>query len=485
MRVRVGVLAVTTLTLFVLLAGAAAAHVDLVRVEVRPAVSAAPLELVLEFSAPLDRAFSKVQVLDSQGRVVHPGPGTLDANNPVLLLLPLNGVPPGDYQAAWRVRSQDGHVASGAESVHDRGPDAALHSDHEPAYAHHHRREHCDHHGAGYLDDYQHQSPDDVSVGWRSSPGTQSGPQGGTDSGSGGGSGSSLWEAPLRWLSYIGAAVLIGAAVFLFVVWRPATGPNGDDALARILRTAVRVAGVMLLLGSLALIVVEASYAADVSLGAALGQPLWDVLGTYSGRVWIARLVLVLVVVAAGWTMSPRFEDRRWWVVLAGGLGILMTFSLVSHASTAPHAPLSMAVDWVHLVAMTAWLGGLVALTAGIVVLRRRSESTDAQARVVRRFSSLAVMCVGVLAVTGLYAATQHFSTMGSLFTTAYGRVLLVKLALFGILLLFGAANKLVLIPRMEVPGGVRALSFTVPSEVAVGTVLLFVVGVLTSIAPG
>lgn len=85
-HVRVGVLGVTTLTLVVLLAGAAAAHVDLVRVEVRPpTASAAASELVLEFSARLDRAFSKVQVLDSQGRVVDPGPGTVDESNPTLL----------------------------------------------------------------------------------------------------------------------------------------------------------------------------------------------------------------------------------------------------------------------------------------------------------------------------------------------------------------------------------------------------------------
>jgi putative copper export protein len=145
-----------------------------------------------------------------------------------------------------------------------------------------------------------------------------------------------------------------------------------------------------------------------------------------------------------------------------------------------------MTVDWVHLVAMTAWIGGLVVLTAGLVVLRRRSGSTDVQSRVVRRFSRLAVTSVVLLSVTGLYGATQHFSALGSLFTTAYGRVLLVKIALFGILLLFGAANKLVLMPRLAVPGeGERAFTYTVPSEMAVATVRLFVVGVLTSIAPG
>lgn len=305
--------------------------------------------------------------------------------------------------------------------------------------------------------------------------------------GSGGESGGSLWEAPLRWLNYLGAAILVGAAVFLFVVGRPASeGHNVPRALIEILRTPVRVAGVVLLFSSLALILVQAAYAADVGLGQALGQPVWDVLGTYSGRVWIARIALVLVVLVAGWTMSPRLEDRRWWVILAGGLGILLTFSLVSHASTDQHATLSIAVDWVHLVAMTAWIGGLVALTAEMIALRRSSGAADAQARMMRRFSGLAVTCVVLLAVTGLYGATRHFAAVDPLFTTTYGRVLLVKLALFGVLLLFGAANKLVLIPRLAVPGaGGRALMYTVPSEVAVGTVLLFVGGVLTSIAPG
>lgn len=487
-HIRVGVLGVITLTLVVLLAGAAAAHVDLVRIEVRPpTVPAAAPELVLEFSARLDRAFSTVQVLDAQGRVVEPGPGTVDESNPILLLLPLDGIAPGDYQAAWRVRSQDGHVASGDDRFTIAAPPPSSTSTSSlleptttsPAAATTTTRT---------TSTTTATSPPTTSPpGGALSPGTSSGSSGGPDdSGSSGGPGGSLWEAPLRWLSYLSAAVLIGVAVFLLAVWRLAAGPDDDRALNEILRICVRVAGVVLLLSSLALILVQAAYAADVGVGAAFGQPLWDVLGTYSGRVWIARFVLVLGVLVTGWTLSPRFEGRRWWVILAGGLGVLLTFSLVSHASTARHAALSIGVDWVHLVATTAWIGGLVALTAGIVVLRRRSGSTDAQARVVRRFSGLAVTCVVLLAFTGLYGATQHFSAVGSLFTTTYGRVLLVKLALFGILLLFGAANRLVLMPRMAVPGvWVGALMYTVPAEVAVGTVLLFVVGVLTGIMPG
>lgn len=405
---------------------------------------------------------------------------------PPCLLLPLDGIAPDDYQAAWRVRSQDGHVASGD----DRFTIAALTPPPTPTSSPPISTTTSSAAATTTVPTTSTTAaaspPTTSPPGGALPPGTSSGSPGETGLGSDGGSGGSLWEAPLRWLSYLSAAVLIGAAVFLLAVWRPAAGPDEDRALVEILRIAVRGAGVVLLLSSFVLILVQAAYAADVGLRAALGQPLLDILGTYSGRAWIARFVLVLGVLVTGWTLSPRFEDRRWWVILAGGLGVLLTFSLVSHASTARHAALSIGVDWVHLVATTAWIGGLVALTAGIVVLRRRSGSTDAQARVVRRFSGLAVTCVVLLAFTGLYGATQHFSAVGSLFTTTYGRVLLVKLALFGILLLFGAANRLVLMPRMAVPGvWVRALMYTVPAEVAVGTALLFVVGVLTSIMPG
>ena len=294
----------------------------------------------------------------------------------------------------------------------------------------------------------------------------------------------------------------------------------------------VRLGALVLLATNLVLIVVQAAYAAGVGLGSAMGQPLVDVLGTRTGWDWMARMVLILVLVGVTWSLPLRLDRPRWGAVLALGAAVMLSFSLVSHAATAWAPPLSIAVDWVHLMAMGVWLGGLPALGFALRGLRREAEpattfpplqpagaagnqaatadvatplteapTRDAGSRptvagLVRRFSAVAVTCVALLVVTGIYNLMVHTDGLGSLLSSGWGQALAVKLLLFGVLLLFGAVNKFRLLPRAEEAGGASLLGGgdpagvaapflrTVPAEVVVGALLLLMVGILTSLAP-
>ena len=109
------------------------------------------------------------------------------------------------------------------------------------------------------------------------------------------------------------------------------------------------------------------------------------------------------------------------------------------------------------------------------------------------RFSAVAIVCVGVLVVTGVYRAIAELSAVGDRVHTAYGQALLVKLVMFAVLLCGGAYNRLVLHPRLERAalglrpddGHARArLRVSVGAELALATAILAVVAVLIALPP-
>ena len=133
---------------------------------------------------------------------------------------------------------------------------------------------------------------------------------------------------------------------------------------------------------------------------------------------------------------------RPWIVAVILALGSLLTISLQSHAA-AVGSPLAIVLDWAHLAAMSAWLGGLLPL---FLLLRSTSLPPGL---LVPRFSRLALVCVAALALTGMYSAYIHVGTLDALTQTTYGWALIVKVGFFGLLVLLGAINLLALSPRL------------------------------------
>jgi putative copper resistance protein D len=105
--------------------------------------------------------------------------------------------------------------------------------------------------------------------------------------------------------------------------------------------------------------------------------------------------------------------------------GYLATLAWTGHAAAGP--PVQVVSDVTHLIAAGAWLGAL----PGFVVLLGCAQPVSITAQVTRRFSTLGVLSVGTLVVTGIGNAWYLVGDVPGLIGTAYGRLLLAKLALF------------------------------------------------------
>jgi copper transport protein len=244
-----------------------------------------------------------------------------------------------------------------------------------------------------------------------------------------------------------GLLVLLGGAGLLAVARLPTPAWPLTPRVEGRAWWLLRVAWWATLAGTLAGLLLHGPFAASLPLSRALDPTLLtQTLGTRFGGIWALRVLLLLLVVAflriwvqgvAAWTRTSA------WVavgVLAAALAV--TPALSGHAATGPDAAVGAVVGVVHFSAAAVWFGGLVLL--GTCVLPR-AEVGLLQA--VPRFSSAAFTAMVVILGTGMVQSWRQVGSLQALGETAYGQLLLTKVAVF-LLLLAVAARSRVLVRR-------------------------------------
>ena len=428
---RIAVVVACILSGAVLMGGAASAHANYVRSNpasdarlVRP-----PGEVRIEFSEPPDPRGSDIQVLDTTGKR-HDKGDVAPSGDPNGLRVSLDPIADGGYTVAWTTTSAvDGHTTKGSFAfVVGNGP-----------------------------------LPPPPAVPESAPP-------------------PSPLEIAGRALSYAGIALGLGTAFFVLFVAPAGTDPRRESSL-------LGLAGALVIAGSLALIVDQ---------GAKLPPRLGVMLAVraFAGLVLAAvsitpRLALMRPVgaLAGGGVMTlgplATFRPRR-TIALAAAIAAAMTATLVSHA-TALGSLKSMALDFIHVLSVSVWTGGVVALLWCVLLARRDETAEDARAlgTVVWRFSMTALVATALLITAGVLQAFDRLVLINDLYETPYGIALAVKIVLVLVALAIGALNLLRWGPRLR--AGVRARAALVRdtlAETGIFVVIIVAASFLTAFAP-
>ena len=471
------------------------------------AVKAEPTQVVFRFNEPVEGSFGAVRVFDARGtrvddgHVAHPN----GAGEKISVGL-RSGLGKGAYAATYRVVSADGHPVSGG-IVFDIGAPGAV-----PA-----------------------QSVDDLLKGAKTGPQT------------------AVAMGVAKAAGYLAIAIALGGMIFLLAVWGPALRAAQLAAAAapfarRARRLLVVAAGVGAA-STAAGIVLEGATAAGTSFWSALDERIVrEVLSTDFGTMWALRLGAWLllgaglaatalrrapatvavpapvglrpaIATAGGGSFSDRAgvrgsaqaggpplpgaspaRDLPGGPAAAIGLGIVgcalaLTPALAGHAHTQSPVALLVSADVVHVVGMSAWLGGLVFLLFAVPAATRALEPADRTrllAATLQRFSPLALASVLALAVTGTIQALVEVRTLDALTGSAFGRAVAIKAILLCVLIGLGAINRQRVVPSLRrlaaggaAPGDAgRLLRRTLRAEVALIVTVLAVTGALTGYAP-
>jgi copper transport protein len=305
--------------------------------------------------------------------------------------------------------------------------------------------------------------------------------------------------AVLRFVAFGALVLLVGGFAFLALVW-PAGA--GWARARRVLWAAWAAAVVTTVVG----IPIQGVYAAGLPLAKVTSSTvLRGVFDERFGKVWGLRLILLILMAAI--LVALRRRDGSEEVgrlpgpVVGGGallgVGLLLTPGLAGHASTQDLVPLALASDVVHLVAVSVWLGGLALLA--LAVLPRGLP--DELARVVPRFSRLAFGAVVAILATGVFQGWREVRSKAALTDTTYGKLLIIKVVLFALLVGLGYLSRRHVQARYRVPAArlsfgpgaatadpdsetVSRLRRTVGAETVVAAVVLAVTALLVNAQP-
>ncbi len=203
---------------------------------------------------------------------------------------------------------------------------------------------------------------------------------------------------------------------------------------------------------------------------------------THFGQLWQLRLIFFFAaVLSAPLSRVPIF---RWIALIAAGL-LLGSLAWAGHGRTEKWTAAHLLADAVHLLAAGCWPMGL--LPFGLMLRHlRRSAETAPLSQLTVRFSAMSLLCVSLLTATGLINAWVLLGTVSNLWQTTYGRVLLVKVAVFSVMVGIGAVNLLHLKPRLT-SGDRRAaawLGINVTAEIALTILVITVVALLGLLPP-
>ncbi|MGE0027464.1 MAG: copper resistance protein CopC [Thermoleophilia bacterium] len=461
------------LVLFLLAAATAAAHPTLVTTDplADTKLDAAPAAVTLTFNEPVELARQNGEsgnVVDESGESANRGPAEQGTDKRQVRIPLRPGLPDGTYTVRYSVIGADSHVVGGVY-VFGIG-DGAL--------------------------------KDPYLAGISTGP-SETGP----------------WGTSSRFLELVGLGGLIGLIAFRWLVWAPAlrrplakASEAERDAVVTWGRDAFWVGFGVLAVGAM----VAEGYLLVVQSASVLGTTVWGAIGdatgisqvlgsTRFGSLVQLRGALLFGLFALGAALfireygssnQPRaatLEGPRWSAFLMGGLllAVLGGIAAQGHANVASVAWLQIGTQLVHLVAVAVWIVGLAMIALIHVRLPRLAPDRGSAlaARVLARFSKVALIAVTVAVATGVIRSLAEMSDPTELWDTSYGQSVLIKVALLipvGVLAMYNRKVIVALRPvRHPNAATVRLVRRLASAELALSVVIVVVASVLVAQVPG
>ncbi len=389
-------------------------------------VQTSPSKVTLTFSEPVETALGAIRVFDGDARRVDQGEPIRESPNVVSIRVADN-LARGTYTVSWRVGSADGHPVDGAFVFHVGAPGA--------------RPE-------GIANEVQTRPPSAIDR-----------------------------ASDVARVADLALLILVVGGIGALVLVLAGRAPDVE----RRLWYAAAGAGFALSIVAGATILLHAASVAGVGLnGATQGSVLQAVLDTRFGQVRLAQVILAeLVAIGAVWAAATDGNSLRKKVVAVAAAGLALTPGLGGHAGTG--SAWVVIADTGHVLAASMWVGGLA--TVVLALMLSGPGRGELARQVWPRFSTAALVSVGILVVAGVIGSLQNVDGWSELWETTYGRLLLAKMGIALVLIGFGVANRRMVrrLPERGEEGGLRR---SVLAELVLMAAAIIVTSVLINEPP-
>ncbi len=258
---------------------------------------------------------------------------------------------------------------------------------------------------------------------------------------------------------------------------KPSEIMQKDTGTARRVFLIIILSVMVLIASSSGLFLLEV-YNLSTELGLSFSDTFSIVLDTSVGPVWLLRIITSILIFILAVTyyilvkrtitskkekidieISNKVSRIILLAILSLGAVNILSNSIVSHNAAASFFPdIAISADWLHVMAVSIWLGGLFYISSILLYVIRlssiREYGTSGKEKLVARncyslaamlpyFSIIAITCLGVIGISGLYMAWLHLQSLGSLFDSMYGNILIVKLCVIVPMILLGGYHQI------------------------------------------
>lgn len=221
------------------------------------------------------------------------------------------------------------------------------------------------------------------------------------------------------------------------------------------------------------LIVTYSSVAGTPLSNPDLGSGLWQFLTELElGQImtWSVIFAVATSIIAV---MTTRLAGAAWSLALSAVT--MVPIALTGHAAGAASHTLAVSSIYIHLLAMSAWAGGLIAFLLTAEKNKRLAVYTE-------RYSSIAAWALGLTIYSGFLAAVIRFNSPSELVTSSYGRLLLVKILATVVLAFLGLAHRRHTIAKLSTTS--RPFTRIAAGEVLIMAGIIGVAAAMSNSAP-
>ena len=390
-------------------------------------VEKVPTKVTISFDESIQPSFNSIKVFDSEGNRVDKKNGRIDPKQPFILKSDLKkNLTNGSYRIKWKVVSSDGHPVEGVIpfQIGEKGQDSTAIENETKGYT----------------------PKADLII--------------------------------IRWLQYLSNACYVGLIFFYMVILPKELRETGlvDKRFRKLISTGLILLFIIILLG----LPLQATIESGLPWSEVFTFSTFEnmLMNTNYGQSWLIQIAILLTLTLLTSFIGLAESTKRiiLWACFCLGAAMVLTKAVTSHASGQTNQVLAIAMDFLHLLAASIWIGSLIGFV-GMLSFRKKPELKQEYLKMVKSFSKWGILLVLILTLTGLYGSFLYIPNFSALFQTNYGQVLFCKVSLFLLMLILAAVNFI-----KGKRGTAEGLRATLKGELLLGLIILVLSVVLTNL---
>ena len=215
------------------------------------------------------------------------------------------------------------------------------------------------------------------------------------------------------------------------------------------------------------------------------------VLQTSFGSIWIIRMAITVVLLAVWFLIENKsnVSNKKQILLLGLSLVLISTTTIIGHGAASEQLS-AIIIDYIHSLIASVWIGGVIFF--GFVLLPVLSKldgnkKENATLLAIPRFSSIIVISLGVLIITGPALLWLLEDDVTLLSQSSYGFLIMAKIGVATIMAALGGYNqfKVQKSAERDIKSDAinvhRKLGRSLKIEAVLGVILLGLVALLTN----